>query len=103
MQDGAREIQMAQQILPNLPGIQSANVSQAMGGVFFNALLAPGLIGDMMQRAKVNKAKDQVTEMRQQVIQALDWCNNNMNAAQAEAAQISGQLSMKQSELNSIR
>jgi len=72
MKAAAGEISQAKQHVPQLPYIQMANVSQAMGGVFFSALLAPGLIGDMMQNAKVNKAKAQVQEMSQQVKQALD-------------------------------
>ena len=58
----------------------------------FNALLAPGLVGDMVQNAKTRQAKAEVEEMRTQVVQALDWCNNNLTAAQAEAAQLSGAL-----------
>ncbi|KAH7621643.1 hypothetical protein Ndes2526B_g02455 [Nannochloris sp. 'desiccata'] len=102
MKAAAGEISQAKQHVPQLPFIQSANVSQAMGGVFFSALLAPGLIGDMMQNAKVNKAKAQVQEMANQVKQALDWCGNNMNAANAEMAQLNGSLQMKQSELASL-
>lgn len=88
-------MQAARQVLPNLPYIQPANVQAAMGGVMFNALLAPGLIGDMMQNAKVRKAKDEVNEMHVQVVQALDWCTNNMQAAQSEAAQINASLQAK--------
>jgi hypothetical protein len=102
MKAAAGEIQRAKQYVPQLPFIQMANVSQAMGGVFFSALLAPGLIGDMMQNQKVNKAKAQVQEMSQQVKQALDWVGNNMNAANAEMAQLNGSLQMKQSELASL-
>lgn len=138
MKAAAGEISQAKQHVPQLPFIQSANVSQAMGGVFFSALLAPGLIGDMMQNAKVNKAKAQVQEMANQVKQALDCtsnalshlhvailyfqlislivslsypsifipflpgCGNNMNAANAEMAQLNGSLQMKQSELASL-
>lgn len=99
MKDAANEIQLARQSVPQLPFIQPANVSQAMGGMFFNAIFAHGLVGDMMQASKVNKAKAQVQEMRNEVKQALDWCNNNMVAAQAEAAQIQGTLQAKQAAL----
>ncbi len=102
MKAAAGEIQRAKQYVPQLPFIQSANVSQAMGGVFFSALLAPGLIGDMMQNQKVNKAKAQVQEMANEVKQALDWCGNNMNAANAEMAQLNAGLQQKQSELASL-
>ena len=102
MKEAAQNIQQARQQLPNLPFIQPANVQQAMGGVFFNALLAPGLIGDVMQQAKVNKAKSDVQQMQKQVTQALDWCTNSMNAAQAEASQVNTVLQMKQSELSAL-
>ncbi len=102
MKAAASDISQAKQHVPQLPFIQSANVSQAMGGVFFSALLAPGLIGDMMQNQKVNKAKAQVQEMANEVKQALDWVGNNMNAANAEMAQLNGSLQQKQSELASL-
>lgn len=93
MKDAAQQIMAAKQQLPNLPYIQMGNVQQAMGGVFFNALLAPGLFGDMMQNAKVRKAKDSANQMHQEVVQALQWCVNNMNAAQMEAAQLNSRIS----------
>jgi len=142
MKQAASDITQAKQHVPQLPFIEMANVSQAMGGVFFNALLAPGLIGDMIQRQKVNKAKSQTQEMANQTKQALDCmsshvcpsivvlspciyiffyqlivivpfllfhfhfystgCGNNMNAANAEMAQLNGSLQAKQSELASL-
>jgi len=99
----AEQIQLAQKVLPNLPFIKPANVQSAMGGVMFNALLAPGLVGDMMQNAKVKQALAQVSEMHLEVTQAMDWCTNNMTAAQAEAAQINGTLMTKNSELAACR
>jgi hypothetical protein len=102
MKEAAQNIEAARRHLPNLPFIKPANIKQAMSGVFFNALLAPGLVGDVMQNAAVRKSKAQVQEMLQEVVQALDWCTNNMTAAQAEAAQIRGSLQAKQSELSSL-
>lgn len=102
MKEAAQNIEAARRHLPNLPFIKPANIKQAMSGVFFNALLAPGLVGDVMQNAAVKKSKGQVQEMLQEVVQALDWCTNNMTAAQAEAAQIRGSLQAKQSELSSL-
>lgn len=95
VQEAGQNIQAALQQLPNLPFIKPANVQQAMGGVLFNALLAPGIVGDMMQNAKVRQAQAQVSEMHVEVTQALDWCTNNMNAANAEAAQLSGALAAR--------
>jgi hypothetical protein len=56
----------------------------------------------MIQNQKVNKAKAQVQEMANEVKQALDWVGNNMNAANAEMAQLNGSLQQKQSELASL-
>lgn len=91
VKEAGQNIQMAKQAVPNMPFIQPARVQQAMSGVFFN-VFAQGLIGDMMQNQKVKKAKADVMEMHGEVVQALDWCTNNMNAAQAESAQINGML-----------
>lgn len=72
MKDAASEITKAKEHVPQLPFIEMANVSQAMKGVFFNALLAPGMIGNVMQMKATNKAKAQTQEMAQQTKQALD-------------------------------
>jgi hypothetical protein len=88
MKQAAAHIEQARQILPALPFIQPANVRQAMGGVFFNAFFAPGVMGDLMQASKVHKAKAAVEQMCGEVVQALDWATNNLNAAQAEVSSL---------------
>ena len=92
MKQAGEEINAARQLVPQMPGIQEANVKAALGGVFFNQFFFRGTLGNVMEMAAVNKAKGQVNEMRMQVKAALDWCTNSVNAAQAEAATLQAQI-----------
>ncbi len=99
LKEAAIDIQAAQGIIPAIPYIEPAQVQQAMSGVILNALLMPGLAGDVMQMAKVKKAKAQVDEMTSKVHQAKVWCTKNMTAAQAEVAQLQAMVQMKEMHL----
>ena len=88
VKEAARSIEEARRVLPNLPFVKPAQVQKAMSGAIFNALLAPGVVGDVIQMSRVKKASADIMEMHATVVQAVDWCTQNMSAAQTEAAQL---------------
>lgn len=88
VKEAAQSIEVARRALPNLPFIQTAQVQKAMSGAFFNALLAPGLVGDMMQMQKVKQTQADIMAMHATVVQAINWCTENISAAQAELSQL---------------
>lgn len=95
LQEAGQDIQHAQQLVPAIPYIDPADLKAAMSGVMLNALLMPGVFGDMMQQAKVSKAKKDVERMTSQVSQAKTWCVNNGDAAKTEAAALQAALQVK--------
>lgn len=89
VKEAAVNISHAKQAVPQLPFIQPARVQQAMSGVMLNVFFQ-GVMGDIMQQNKIKRAQAEVQEMHNEVVQALDWCNNNLNAAQMKAQQCQG-------------
>ena len=92
VQQAGAEIRQAQQLVPQLPYVKDANVQQAMSGVMLNALLMPGFAGDVMQQAKVTRAKRDIQETLDQVVQSKQWCMKSVSAAQADAAQLTAEM-----------
>ena len=92
VQQAGAEIRQAQQLVPQLPYVKDANVQQAMSGVMLNALLMPGFAGDVMQQAKVTRAKRDIQETLDQVVQSKQWCIRSASAAQADAAQLTAEM-----------
>ena len=92
VQQAGADIRQAQQLVPQLPYVKDANVQQAMSGVMLNALLMPGFAGDVMQQAKVTRAKRDIQETLEQVVQSKQWCMKSVSAAQADAAQLTAEI-----------
>lgn len=97
VQEAGAEIQKATQLVPQLPFIQPANVKGAMTAVMFDAVFGQGLVGNVIEGAKLHSAKKQIQAMQGEVVQALQWCTQSAAAAQNEAAQCQGAISAKQS------
>lgn len=97
VQEAGAEIERARQLVPQLPFIQPANVKGAQTAVMFDAVFGQGLVGNVVEGAKLHSAKKQIQAMQAEVMQALEWCSKSAAAAQNEAAQCQGAISAKQS------
>lgn len=88
LKEAGEDIQKAMVLVPTIPFIKPATVKGAMSGVVLNALLMPGLVGDMMQQAKVKKAKAEIQEMAKECQMAQEWCAKSHLAATNEVAEL---------------
>mmetsp|Transcript_10954 Transcript_10954/g.21868 ORF Transcript_10954/g.21868 Transcript_10954/m.21868 type:complete len:155 (+) Transcript_10954:1133-1597(+) len=96
LKEAGADIQRAMQLVPTIPHIKPATVQGAMSGVVLNALLMPGIAGDMMQQAKVKRAKDEITTMANECRQAQEWCKKSHMAAHTEATEVKTTLRLKE-------
>lgn len=96
LKEAGADIQRAMQLVPTIPHIRPATVQGAMSGVVLNALLMPGMVGDVMQQAKVKKAKDEIAVMINECQQAQEWCQKSYMAAHTEATEVKTTLRMKE-------
>lgn len=96
LKEGGADIQKAMQLVPTIPYIKPATVQGAMSGVVLNALLMPGLVGDVMQQVKVKKAKEDIAVMVQECTMAQQWCQKSHMAAHTEATELKTTLRMKE-------
>ena len=94
IQEAGQMIQKAMSLVPAIPFIKPATVQGAMSGVVLNALLMPGIVGDVMQQAKVKKAKAEVMEMAKECQMAQDWCEKSYMAAHSETVQLQTTIQM---------
>lgn len=88
LKEAGEDIQKAMALVPTIPFIKPATVKGAMSGVVLNALLMPGLVGDMMQQAKVKQAKAEIQEMAKECQMAQEWCAKSHLAATNEMTEL---------------
>ena len=96
IQEAGQMIQKAMSLVPTIPFIKPATVQGAMSGVVLNALLMPGIVGDVMQQAKVKKAQAEVMQMAKECEMAQDWCQKSYMAAHSEAVQLQTTIKMQE-------
>lgn len=94
IQEAGQMIQQAMTLVPTIPFIKPATVQGAMSGVVLNALLMPGIVGDLMQQAKVKQAKAEVLQMSKEVQMAQEWCQKSYMAAHSETIEFKTTIKM---------
>lgn len=96
LREAGADIQRAMQLVPTIPHIRPATAQGAMSGVVLNALLVPGIVGDVMQQAKVRRAKDEIITMANECRLAQEWCQKSYMAAHTEATEVKTTLRLKE-------
>lgn len=96
IQEAGGEIQRAMTLVPTIPFIKPATVKGAMSGVVLNALLMPGIIGDIRQQVKVKQAKAEVMQMAKECQMAQEWCQKSYMAANSETIELKTTIKMSE-------